>query len=192
MRFPFTKYRLGTRYGARGRFWQCGWHSGLDLLSAAYGGDGLVYPLYAGTVYKIGKSGSYGNSVWIRHSDGYITLYAHLKTVYVRKNMPVTEDTVLGVEGSTGNASGRHLHIEVHKGEYKYPAAIDPLAFIRTRLERDEMEKNIKIRLNGREKTVIAIEKDGHNYVKLQDLRDEKLIVGYDAAAKMPVLSVRA
>ena len=191
MRFPFKRYKLGTRFGAKGKLWQCGHHSGLDLVSAAYGGDGLVHPLYGGVVYKISSGGSYGNCVWIKHGDGYITLYAHLKLVYVRKNMEVDEDTVLGVEGMTGNASGRHLHIEVHKGSYNYPAVIDPLEFINKRLEENEVQKNIKINLNGAIKTVCVIEKDGNNYIRLQDLRDEKIVIGYDDKEKLPIVAVR-
>lgn len=194
MRYPFDKFRLGTKYGAKGRLWKCGWHSGQDFLSAGYGGDGLVYPLYAGVVYKVSHGGSYGNCVWVSHADGYITLYAHLKLVYVRKNMVVEENTVLGVEGATGHVTGRHLHIEVHKGEYKYPAMIDPLQFISDKLEdevNDEVEKTLQICLNGVSKKVKAIEKDGYNYVRLQDLRDDKLAVGYDAEARQPVIYVR-
>ena len=41
------------------------------------------------------------------------------------------------------------------------------------------MEKQIKLRLNGVEKTVAAIEKAGHNYVRLQDLRDGHIRVDY-------------
>ncbi|MBQ3199070.1 MAG: M23 family metallopeptidase [Firmicutes bacterium] len=187
MRYPFDKFGLGTRYGEQGESWKCGWHSGLDMVSVAAGGDGLVYPLYAGVVYKVGHSGSYGNCVYVRHADGYMTLYAHLRDVYVKVGMEVNEKTVLGAEGATGNASGRHLHIEVHRGNYSYPASIDPLEFIKERLE---ITKKIKIRLNGIEKTVTAIEKDGNNYVKLQDLRDDKISVGYDATRKLPVVEV--
>ena len=53
MRYPFDKYRLGTRYGAKGRFWKAGWHSGQDFISISFGGDGLVYPLYAGEVLRV-------------------------------------------------------------------------------------------------------------------------------------------
>lgn len=190
MQYPFKTYRLGTRFGTKGSLWKCGYHSGLDLLSAGYGGDGLVRPLYVGTVTKIGRSGSYGNCVYIKHPDGYLTLYAHLKTVYVQQGMQVKEDTVLGVEGATGNATGRHLHLEVHKGDYHYPSGIDPLAFIQQRLGGDEMEKKITIRLNGVEKQVTAIEKDGHNYVMLQDLRDGRISVDFDASVKVPVIEV--
>ena len=134
MRYPFDNYRLGTRYGQRGKSWRCGWHSGLDLLSMAYGGDGIVYPLYPGTVVGVECDKAYGNVVYVKHMDGYLTLYAHLKHIYVKKNAMVTEKTAIGTEGATGNATGRHLHIEVHKGRYHYPASINPLTFIRTRL----------------------------------------------------------
>ena len=68
-----------------------------------------------------------------------------------------------------------------------YPASIDPLAFIRERMGGEELEKKIKIRLNGLEKTVQAIEKAGHNYVRLQDLRDSRISVDYDSKAGVTV-----
>ena len=191
MRYPFDKYVLGTRYGSKGSLWQCGYHSGLDLLSANYGGDGRIYPLYAGQVLRVTSGSSYGNCVYVQHPDGYVTLYAHMRTVYVKAGQSVTEKTVLGIEGATGNVTGKHLHLEVHKGAYRYPASIDPLAFIRERLEVQEVEKTIKIRLNGVDKQVTAIEKAGHNYVMLQDLRDSRIDIGYDAKAGVPVVAVK-
>lgn len=191
MRYPFDTYRLGTRYGTKGNLWKCGYHSGQDFLSAKYGGDGLIYPIYAGQVLKVSSSGAYGNCVQIKHADGYISLYAHLRIVYVKSGMRVDEQTALGVEGATGNAKGKHLHLEVHKGAYKYPASIDPLKFVRERFGGDEMEKQIKIRLNGVDKEVQAIEKAGHNYVRLQDLRDGRIDIGYDSKAGMPVVAVK-
>ena len=55
--------------------------------------------------------------------------------------------------------------------------------------EEDEMVKNIKIKLNGIEKDVHAIEKDGHNFIMIQDLRDEKIQIGYDG---IPIIQVKA
>lgn len=191
MRYPFETYRLGTKYGKKGKSWKCGWHSGLDLLSINYGGDGVIYPIYAGQVQKVTKSGAYGNCVYVKHPDGYISLYAHLRIVYVKSGMRVDEQTALGLEGATGNVTGKHLHLEVHKGQYHYPASIDPLKFIRERLGGDEVEKQIKIRLNGVEKEVQAIEKSGHNYVRLQDLRDSRIDIGYDDKAGVPVVAVK-
>lgn len=191
MRYPFDIYRLGTPYGRPGSYWKCGYHSGVDFVSIAAGGDGLVYPISKGVVSKISTTGSYGNCVYVTHPNGYVSLYAHLKIIYVKKNMPVTEKTALGVEGATGNVTGRHLHLEVHKGAYHYPSQIDPLKFIKERLNTkevvEEVEKQLKIKLNGVEKTVTAIEKDGFNYVKLQDLRDSKIAIGYD---KLPTIDV--
>ena len=192
MRYPFDKYKLGTRFGAAGNLWKCGYHSGQDFLSANYGGDGLVYPIYAGQVLKVSSSGAYGNCVQVKHADGYISLYAHLRIVYVKPGMRVDEQTALGLEGATGNVTGKHLYLEVHKGAYKYPSSIDPLAFIRERLGGDdELEKQLKIRLNGLEKTVQAIEKAGHNYVMLQDLRDDRIDISYDSKAGVPVVEVK-
>lgn len=194
MRYPFDRFAEGTAYGVPGKAWRCGWHSGWDLVSVAAGGDGLVYPVYGGEVIQVGRSGSYGKCVYVRHPDGYVTLYAHLREVYVKKGMTVQEKTVLGIEGATGNVTGRHLHIEVHRGAYEYPAGIDPKEFIERRMmeeaEENEMVKNIQIRLNGEQKTVAAIEKDGYNYVRLQDLRDGSIAVAYDPAAGMPVVNV--
>ncbi len=189
MRYPFDRYKLGTRYGQRGKSWQCGYHSGLDILSSPYGGDGIVHPIYAGVVQKTVRSdASYGNYVKIKHPDGYISLYAHLKTICVKKGMTVSEQTELGIEGMTGNATGRHLHLEIHKGVYHYPAAINPLRFIEGGME---TKKKIKLKLNGKVKTVTAIESDGNNYVRLQDLRDGKIDIGYDAAIKLPMVTAK-
>ena len=118
MRYPFDKYKLGTRFGTKGNLWKCGYHSGQDFLSANYGGDGVVYPIYAGQVLKVTNSGAYGNCVQVKHADGYISLYAHLRIVYVKPGMLVDEQTALGLEGATGNVTGKHLHLEVHKGAY--------------------------------------------------------------------------
>ena len=161
MRYPFNIYRLDTRFGSKGNLWKCGYHSGQDFLFNNYGGDGVVYPIYAGQVLKVTNSGAYGNGVQVKHADGYISLYAHLRIVYVKSGMRVDEQTALGLEGATGNVAGKHLHLEVHKGAYMYPASIDPLAFIKERLGGDEVERQLKIRLNGVEKIVQLLKRPG-------------------------------
>lgn len=57
-----------------------------------------------------------------------------------------------------------------------------------TKREVQEVKKQIKIKLNGKEKHVNAIESDGYNYVKLQDLRDDKIEIGYDG---VPIVKVK-
>lgn len=194
MQYPFkSKYKLGTRFGTKGKYWKSGYHSGLDLLSANYGGDGKVYPIYAGVVTNIGTNpnSSYGNYIIVTHPDGYCSLYAHLDRISVVRSQSVAEGTVLGIEGSTGNVTGKHLHLEIHKYSYKYPSSIDPLKFINERMvEVNEVQKSIKLNLNGKIKTVEAIECEGHNYVKLQDLRDDKIIIDYDSKNAIPIVQV--
>lgn len=54
--------------------------------------------------------------------------------------------------------------------------------------EEEEVVKQIKINLNGKTKMVDGIEKDGHNYIKLQDLRDNQIEIGYNG---MPTIKVK-
>ena len=134
--YPFRKpYRVGTPFGQKGTLWKSGYHSGLDLISLAAGGDGKVYPVAPGSVIRsVAGDGSYGNYVTVRHEDGMLSLYAHLKSIAVTLGQVVGYDTQLGVEGATGNVTGPHLHLELHEKEYHYPAVIDPAAFLDARL----------------------------------------------------------
>lgn len=86
-------------------------HLGIDLacgigdpLRASDGGT-LVYSGWAG--------GGYGNTVVIDHGTGYQTLYAHLTSVALACGGSVSQGTVIGFCGSTGNSTGPHLHFEV-------------------------------------------------------------------------------
>ena len=56
----------------------------------------------------------------------------------------------------------------------------------------DEVVTKAKMKINGTVKEVSVINKDGHNFVKLQDLKDWKIDVTYDAINKMPVVEARA
>jgi len=58
--------------------------------------------------------------------------------------------------------------------------------------EAEEVVKEINIKLNGVIKKVETINKDGNNYVKLQDIADYWVKIDYDAAHKLPIVEVRA
>jgi peptidoglycan L-alanyl-D-glutamate endopeptidase CwlK len=61
-----------------------------------------------------------------------------------------------------------------------------------TKIKEDvEVEKRLRIRLNGVIKEVIAIEKDGNNFVKLQDIRDKQIDISYDVHNKIPIVEVK-
>ena len=134
--YPFQKpYRIGTPFGQKGTLWKSGYHSGLDLISLAAGGDGKVYPVAPGKVIRrVMGDVSYGNYVAVQLEDGMLSLYAHLKSIAVTPGQDAAYDTQLGVEGATGNVTGAHLHLELHEKQYHYPATIDPAAFLDARL----------------------------------------------------------
>jgi len=190
--YPFKngKFIYGVIFGRKGDFWKCGYHSGLDLKSSNYGGDGRVYPICAGKIMKITKSGSYGNCIYLLHDDGYLSLYAHLSRIFVSTGQRVGLGTVIGIEGTTGNSTGLHLHLEIHKGKYRYPASIDPDKFIKERLEEEVDIKQLSVLKDGQEITVEAVEVDGSNFVKLRDLELlASVAVGYDAGKKLPTIN---
>ena len=62
---------------------------------------------------------SYGHMIEIRHADGNTTLYAHLSEINVQQGEKVVRGQRIGRVGSTGNATGPHLHFEVITSEGK-------------------------------------------------------------------------
>jgi murein DD-endopeptidase MepM/ murein hydrolase activator NlpD len=102
-------------------------HSGVDLAAPA---GRAVYASADGVVSHIGNEpGGYGKYVVIRHPNGYLSYYAHLSRIErgLRKGMRIVRAQRVGAVGSTGTATGPHLHFEVKQGN----RPIDPLAVIR-------------------------------------------------------------
>lgn len=129
-RHPFHNgYKVTCPFGKSGSSWSCGWHTGTDYVGT---NSKNIYAICSGTVEKVSRSGSYGNHVIVKHVDGYRSLYAHLSSVSVSKGQSVTTNTKIGVEGHTGNASGSHLHLELHQGAYRYPPSpkVNPYVYI--------------------------------------------------------------
>ena len=88
-------------------------HNGLDMLARS--GD-PVYASADGVVTDIihSKKGL-GNVVVISHGGGYVTKYAHLADIEVRKGRKVKRGTRIGYVGVSGNSFAPHLHYEVHR-----------------------------------------------------------------------------
>nr|WP_246337663.1 peptidoglycan DD-metalloendopeptidase family protein [Azospirillum oleiclasticum] len=64
----------------------------------------------------------FGNLLLVRHSDGFITAYAHLDTMKVERGATVKRGQVIGTVGQTGAVSSPQLHFELRKGSQ----AVDP------------------------------------------------------------------
>lgn len=100
---------------------QIGWgttviHGGIDLAPTA-GGYPPVYAARAGVVTDVVHNDpTGGNYVVIQHDDGYWTYYGHFDSMNVNVGDKVDNNTVVGIMGATGLASGVHLHFEVWKG----------------------------------------------------------------------------
>jgi murein DD-endopeptidase MepM/ murein hydrolase activator NlpD len=85
-------------------------HKGIDL-RAAYGQD--VAAAAAGRVAFSGAQGSYGTTVVIEHANGTRSRYAHLSLALVAAGDTVEAGQVVGRAGSSGRATGPHVHVEV-------------------------------------------------------------------------------
>jgi murein DD-endopeptidase MepM/ murein hydrolase activator NlpD len=94
-------------------------HSGIDL-AAPYGTP--IKASEGGVVIYSGWYGGYGKVVILDHAKGFSTLYAHLSSTKVSVGARVKQGEVVGFEGSTGYATGPHLHFEVREqGKPKNP-----------------------------------------------------------------------
>jgi len=101
----FTRSRFHPVLGVRRR------HEGTDY--AASPGTPIM-AASDGVVLRIGRAGGYGNLVELRHRGGITTRYGHMRGFArgLRKGAAVRQGQVIGYVGSTGLASGPHLHYE--------------------------------------------------------------------------------
>lgn len=87
-------------------------HTGVDY---GHGGESApaIYAAAGGTVQSAGMAGGYGNMVAIKHPNGYLTKYAHLSSMKVKRGAIVEKGQLIGKMGTTGMSTGVHLHFEI-------------------------------------------------------------------------------
>ncbi|MFH1645206.1 MAG: M23 family metallopeptidase [Candidatus Omnitrophota bacterium] len=102
-------------------------HKGLDIAGDI--GDS-IYASKSGIVEVGNVPKGLGNYVKIQHIDGYNTLYGHMSSFCVEKDLWVWQGQKIGEVGRTGNADNPrikpHVHFEIRKGKKAY----NPLAFL--------------------------------------------------------------
>lgn len=110
--WPFpSSYRISSTMKPR---WGS-YHSGIDIDGFNLEGASIT-AADGGTVIKASWYGGYGNCVIIDHNNGYQTLYGHLSSIYVSEGSAVSAGQSIGGVGSTGSATGTHLHFEIITG----------------------------------------------------------------------------
>ena len=87
-------------------------HKGVDL-AAAYGTP--ILAAASGRVVAAGWHGGYGRQVAIQHGGGLETTYSHMSSIAASPGSHVRQGQVIGYVGSSGLATGPHLHYEVYK-----------------------------------------------------------------------------
>jgi murein DD-endopeptidase MepM/ murein hydrolase activator NlpD len=118
---PPLEWPPGDGFGPRGRRF----HAGIDFPAPRR--TPVVAAEAGRVVWARRRRGGWGLLVTVAHSNGVRTMYAHLSRIDVRLGQHVEAGRRLGLVGSSGKASGPHLHFEVRlRG-----AAIDPLTALR-------------------------------------------------------------
>ncbi len=117
-------------------------HSGMDFSSPK---GTSVYVTGDGTVIAAGFNHGYGNCIDVDHGYGYVTRYAHLSSIKVKKGQKVTRGDIIGLVGSTGKSTGPHLHYEVIlKGQH-----VNPANYYYQDLSPEEYDKMIQLANNS-------------------------------------------
>jgi len=99
--------------------------------------QGVDIPSPLGTPIKASSSGTviyssnaikgYGNLIILRHSEEFVTVYAHNQMNLVEEGGWVERGQIIGKVGQTGRATGPHLHFEIRRNN----KAVDPLSYLK-------------------------------------------------------------
>jgi len=119
---PVTWGWMSSKYGQRMDPFtgKSAWHAGVDFAGKDRSD---VISVAGGVVTHAGKRYGYGLMVEITHGDGYVTRYGHHAEVLVATGDIVKRGQVIGKMGSSGRATGPHVHFEVLKnGKHVDPA----------------------------------------------------------------------
>ena len=124
---PLTgQFKVTCEYGRKGTSWKAGHHTGIDLT-----GQDTIYATCDGQVVRTGFDPSYGNFIVVKNSaDGKFHWYCHLSRVLVSRGIRVTRVTKIGVMGSSGNSTGKHLHFEIRNESNSYGDNSNPADYM--------------------------------------------------------------
>lgn len=123
---PLTgDFRVTCEYKRKGN-WAAGWHTGIDLVS----NNDTIYGTCNGIVTRTGFDKSYGNYIVIKAPDGKFHWFCHLSKVTCSVGDKISRTTKIGIMGSTGNSTGKHLHFEIRNASNKYADTVNPADYM--------------------------------------------------------------
>ncbi len=104
-------------------------HEGIDLAGPL---GSSILAVGDGVVLQAGPAEGFGNWVVIQQSNGDVTIYGHMRYYFVHAGEKVKAGQKIALVGAEGQATGPHLHFEVHKGSFTGPP-IDPVPWLKAR-----------------------------------------------------------
>jgi len=117
--WPLKQGRVSSKFGWRGRQM----HKGIDI--AAKRGTPIL-AVEDGVVVRSKYVRGYGRLLEIKHGEMYLTRYAHNSKNIVKVGQKVKKGQLIALVGSTGRATGSHLHFEIRKNG----VAINPIKYL--------------------------------------------------------------
>jgi murein DD-endopeptidase MepM/ murein hydrolase activator NlpD len=152
---PLKYTRISSGFGMRFHpilhVWKM--HDGIDFVNRV---GTPIHSVADGKVVYKGWIRGYGNAVEVKHRNGYMTLYAHLRAFsHIRVGQWIKQGKVIGYLGNTGRSTGPHLHFGVmYHGRWINPVKIKKSAKIILYGKRRKMflsyAKNLKSNLKER------------------------------------------
>jgi murein DD-endopeptidase MepM/ murein hydrolase activator NlpD len=100
-------------------------HMGIDISSPA--GTAIKASASGRVIYSGNTIRGYGNLIILRHSEEFVTVYAHNEVNLVEEGEWIVGGQIIGRVGQTGRATGPHLHFEIRRNN----KAVDPLLFLK-------------------------------------------------------------
>jgi murein DD-endopeptidase MepM/ murein hydrolase activator NlpD len=116
--------RINSYFGGRYIFGSYSYHSGIDI-AGRYGAT--IVAADGGTVTFSGTKGTYGKLIIITHDNGTQTYYGHCSSLLVSSGTKVYQGQAIAKVGSTGRATGNHLHFEIRANR----TSVNPLSYLK-------------------------------------------------------------
>ena len=103
-------------------------HTGLDFRALK---GTPIHTIAAGEIILVGAFYFPGNFVMVDHGNGVVSFYCHMSKITVKRGEHVISGQQIGLSGSTGRATGAHLHLSM----YANGRVIDPEPFFNSTID---------------------------------------------------------